>query len=161
MAGPDPAKFIENYGKQSEKSAIPMEDIFQPAQNQIELLKQKMENLTAQITDQREEILKETNELAKLGDEGGEKADKLARSITAGEGRLISLQQTLLQTQAKYDKAMSGSSTGDGEAQGSRFVPRRADQVNPEIRSLQRRKECQKRPWKSLFRHEAARIKIR
>ncbi len=108
MAGPDPAKFIENYGKQSEKSAIPMEDIFQPAQNQIELLKQKMENLTAQITDQREEILKETNELAKLGDEGGEKADKLARSITAGEGRLISLQQTLLQTQAKYDKAMSG-----------------------------------------------------
>ena len=109
MAGPDPAKFIENYGKQSEKSAIPMEDIFQPAQNQIELLKQKMENLTAQITDQREEILKETNELAKLGDEGGEKADKLARSITAGEGRLISLQQTLLQTQAKYDKAMSGA----------------------------------------------------
>lgn len=109
MAGPDPAKFIENYSKQSEKSAIPMEDIFQPAQNQIELLKQKMENLTAQITDQREEILKETNELANLGDEGGEKADKLTRSITAGEGRLISLQQTLLQTQAKYDKAMSGA----------------------------------------------------
>lgn len=109
MAGPDPAKFIENYGKQSEKSAIPMKDIFQPAQNQTELLKQKMENLTAQITDQREEILKETNELAKLGDEGGEKADKLTRSITAGEGRLISLQQTLLQTQAKYDKAMAAA----------------------------------------------------
>lgn len=109
MAGPDPAEFIENYGKQSEKSAIPMEDIFQPAQNQIELLKQKMENLTAQITDQRGEILKETNELANLGDEGGEKADKLTRSITAGEGRLISLQQTLIQTQAKYDKAMSGA----------------------------------------------------
>lgn len=109
MAGPDPAEFIENYGKQSEKSAIPMEDIFQPAQNQIELLKQKMENLTAQITDQRGEILKETNELANLGDESGEKADKLTRSITAGEGRLISLQQTLLQTQAKYDKAMSGA----------------------------------------------------
>ena len=58
----------------------------------LKKLKQKMENLTAQITDQREEILKETNELAKLGDEGGEKADKLARSITTGEGRLISLQ---------------------------------------------------------------------
>lgn len=108
MAGPDPAKFIESYGKQME-SAVSMEDIFQPAQNQTELLKQKMENLTAQITDQREEILKETNELAKLGDEGGEKADKLNRSITAGEGRLISLQQTLMQTQAKYDKAMSAA----------------------------------------------------
>lgn len=109
MAGPDPAEFIANYGKQAKESVIPMEDIFQPAQNQIELLKQKMENLTAQITDQREEILKETNELANLGDKGGEKADKLTRSITAGEGRLISLQQTLLQTQAKYDKAMSGA----------------------------------------------------
>lgn len=109
MAGPDPAEFIENYGKQAEKSAIPMEDIFQPAQNQIDLLIQKMENLTAQITDQREAILKETNELANMGDEGGEKADKLARSITSREGRLISLQQTLMQTEEKYNKAMESA----------------------------------------------------
>lgn len=129
MAGPDPAKFIENYGKQSEKSAIPMEDIFQPAQNQIELLKQKMENLTAQITDQREEILKETNELAKLGDEGGEESDKLAQKITAGEGRLISLQQTLMQTQAKYDKAMSAA------AQATEKPKEAVDSLGEQIKS--------------------------
>ena len=109
MAGPDPAKFIENYGKQAEKSTIPMEDIFQAADKPAELLKQKLENLTAQITDQREELLKLENAYAKLGDEGGKEGDKLAQKITAAEGRLISLQQTLLQTQAKYDKAMLGA----------------------------------------------------
>lgn len=128
MAGPDPAKFIESYGKQME-SAVSMEDIFQPAQNQTELLKQKMENLTAQITDRREEILKETNELAKLGDEGGEKADKLNRSITAGEGRLISLQQTLMQTQAKYDKAMSAA------AQATEKPKEAVDSLGEQIKS--------------------------
>lgn len=109
MAGPDPAEFIANYGKQAKESAIPMSDIFQAAEKPAELLKQKLENLTAQITDQREELLKLENAYAKLGDEGGKEGDKLAQKITAGEGRLISLQQTLLQTQAKYDKAMSGA----------------------------------------------------
>lgn len=109
MAGPDPAEFIANYGKQAKESAIPMSDIFQAAEKPAELLKQKLENLTAQITDQREELLKLENAYAKLGDEGGKEGDKLAQKITAAEGRLISLQQTLLQTQAKYDKAMSGA----------------------------------------------------
>ena len=109
MAGPDPAKFIENYGKQAEKSTIPMEDIFQAADKPAELLKQKIENITTQITDQRENLLKLENAYAKLGEEGGEESDKLAQKITAGEGRLISLQQTLMQTQAKYDKAMSAA----------------------------------------------------
>lgn len=109
LAGPDPAEFIANYGKQAKESAIPMSDIFRAAEKPAELLKQKLENLTAQITDQREELLKLENAYAKLGDEGGEEGDKLARKITAAEGRLISLQQTLLQTQAKYDKAMSGA----------------------------------------------------
>lgn len=109
MAGPDPAKFIENYGKQAEKSTIPMEDIFQVADKPAELLKQKIENITTQITDQRENLLKLENAYAKLGEEGGEESDKLAQKITAGEGRLISLQQTLMQTQAKYDKAMSAA----------------------------------------------------
>lgn len=109
MAGPDPAKFIENYGKQAEKSTIPMEDIFQAADKPAELLKQKIENITTQITDQRENLLKLENAYAKLGEEGGEESDKLAQKITAGEGRLISLQQTLMQTQAKYDKAMAAA----------------------------------------------------
>lgn len=109
LAGPDPAEFIANYGKQAKESAIPMSDIFQAAEKPAELLKQKLENLTAQITDQREELLKLENAYAKLGDEGGKEGDKLAQKITAAEGRLISLQQTLLQTQAKYDKAMSGA----------------------------------------------------
>lgn len=109
LAGPDPAEFIANYGKQAKESAIPMSDIFRPAEKPAELLKQKLENLTAQITDQREELLKLENAYAKLGDEGGKEGDKLAQKITATEGRLISLQQTLLQTQAKYDKAMSGA----------------------------------------------------
>lgn len=109
MAGPDPAKFIENYGKQAEKSTIPMEDIFQAADKPAELLKQKIENITTQITDQRENLLKLENAYAKLGEEGGEESDKLAQKITAGEGRLISLQQTLLRTQASYDKAMLGA----------------------------------------------------
>lgn len=109
MAGPDPAEFIENYGKQAKESIIPLEDIFQAAEKPAELLKQKLENLTAQIADQREELLRLENAYAKLGDEGGEKSEKLSRKITAGEGRLISLQQTLMQTQAKYDKAMSGA----------------------------------------------------
>lgn len=108
LASPDPAGYIENYGKQME-SAVPMEDIFQAAEKPAELLKQKLENLTAQIIDQREELLKLENAYANLGDEGAEETDKLARKVTAGEGRLISLQQTLLQTQAKYDKAMSGA----------------------------------------------------
>ena len=86
-----------------------MSDIFRAAEKPAELLKQKLENLTAQITDQREELLKLENAYAKLGDEGGKEGDKLAQKITAAEGRLISLQQTLLQTQAKYDKAMSGA----------------------------------------------------
>lgn len=107
MAGPDPAEFIENYGKQAKESIIPLEDIFQAAEKPAELLKQKLENLTAQIADQREELLRLENAYAKLGDEGGEKSEKLSQKITAGEGRLISLQQTLMQTQAKYDKAMS------------------------------------------------------
>ena len=109
LAGPDPAEFIANYGKQAKESAIPMSDIFRAAEKPAELLKQKLENLTAQITDQREELLKLENAYAKLGDEGGKEGDKLAQKITAAEGRLISLQQTLLQTQAKYDKAMSGA----------------------------------------------------
>lgn len=109
MAGPDPAEFIANYGKQAKESAVPMSDIFQAAEKPAELLKQKLENLTAQITDQREALLKLENAYAKLGDEGGKEGDKLAQKITATEGRLISLQQTLLQTQAKYDKAMSGA----------------------------------------------------
>ena len=109
LAGPDPAEFIANYGKQAKDSAIPMSDIFRAAEKPAELLKQKLENLTAQITDQREELLKLENAYAKLGDEGGKEGDKLAQKITAAEGRLISLQQTLLQTQAKYDKAMSGA----------------------------------------------------
>ena len=109
MAGPDPVEFIANYGKQVKESAIPMSDIFQAAEKPAELLKQKLENLTAQITDQREELLKLENAYAKLGDEGGKEGDKLAQKITAAEGRLISLQQTLLQTQAKYDKAMLGA----------------------------------------------------
>nr|DAM55368.1 MAG TPA: minor tail protein [Bacteriophage sp.] len=109
LAGPDPAEFIANYGKQAKESAIPMSDIFRAAEKLAELLKQKLENLTAQITDQREELLKLENAYAKLGDEGGKEGDKLAQKITAAEGRLISLQQTLLQTQAKYDKAMSGA----------------------------------------------------
>lgn len=109
MAGPDPAEFIANYGKQAKESAIPMSDIFQAAEKPAELLKQKLENLTAQIADQREELLKLENAYAKLSEEGGEESDNIAQKITAGEGRLISLQQTLLQTQAKYDKAMSGA----------------------------------------------------
>lgn len=86
-----------------------MEDIFQAADKPAELLKQKIENITTQITDQRENLLKLENAYAKLGEEGGEESDKLAQKITAGEGRLISLQQTLMQTQAKYDKAMSAA----------------------------------------------------
>lgn len=109
MAGPDPAEFIANYGKQAKESAVPMSDIFQAAEKPAELLKQKLENLTAQITDQREALLKLENAYAKLGDEGGKEGDKLAQKITATEGRLISLQQTLLQTQAKYDKAMAAA----------------------------------------------------
>lgn len=101
MAGPDPAEFIANYGKQAKESIIPLEDIFQAAERPAELLKQKLENLTEQITDQREELLKLENAYAKLGDEGGKEGDKLAQKITTAEGRLISLQQTLLQTQAK------------------------------------------------------------
>lgn len=136
LASPNPAKFIENYGKQIE-SAIPMEDIFQPAENQIDLFKQKMENLTAQINDQRDAILKETNELVKLGDEGGETADKLAQSITAREGRMISLQQTLLQTQAKYDKAMSGAAQAAEKPKEA--VASLGEQIKSTLKSASRR----------------------
>lgn len=129
MAGPDPAKFIENYGKQSEKSTIPMEDIFQAADKPAELLKQKIENITTQIADQREELLKLENAYAKLGDEGGEKSEKLAQKITAREGRLISLQQTLMQTQAKYDKAMSAA------AQATEKPKEAVDSLGEQIKS--------------------------
>lgn len=129
MAGPDPAKFIENYGKQAEKSTIPMEDIFQAADKPAELLKQKIENITTQITDQRENLLKLENALAKLGEEGGEESDKLAQKITAGEGRLISLQQTLMQTQAKYDKAMSAA------AQATEKPKEAVDSLGEQIKS--------------------------
>lgn len=129
MAGPDPAKFIENYGKQAEKSTIPMEDIFQAADKPAELLKQKIENITTQITDQRENLLKLENAYAKLGEEGGEESDKLAQKITAGEGRLISLQQTLMQTQAKYDKAMSAA------AQATEKPKEAVDSLGEQIKS--------------------------
>lgn len=129
MAGPDPAKFIENYGKQAEKSTIPMEDIFQAADKPAELLKQKIENITTQITDQRENLLKLENAYAKLGEEGGEESDKLAQKITAGEGRLISLQQTLMQTQAKYDKAMSAA------AQATEKPEEAVDSLGEQIKS--------------------------
>lgn len=129
MAGPDPAKFIENYGKQAEKSTIPMEDIFQAADKPAELLKQKIENITTQITDQRENLLKLENAYAKLGEEGGEESDKLAQKITAGEGRLISLQQTLMQTQAKYDKEMSAA------AQATEKPKEAVDSLGEQIKS--------------------------
>lgn len=129
MAGPDPAKFIENYGKQAEKSTIPMEDIFQAADKPAELLKQKIENITTQITDQRENLLKLENAYAKLGEEGGEESDKLAQKITAGEDRLISLQQTLMQTQAKYDEAMSAA------AQATEKPKEAVDSLGEQIKS--------------------------
>lgn len=129
MAGPDPAEFIENYGKQAKESIIPLEDIFQAAEKPAELLKQKLENLTAQIADQREELLRLENAYAKLGDEGGEESDKLAQKITAGEGRLISLQQTLMQTQAKYDKAMSAA------AQATEKPKEAVDSLGEQIKS--------------------------
>ena len=129
MAGPDPAEFIENYGKQAKESIIPLEDIFQAAEKPAELLKQKLENLTAQIADQRKELLRLENAYAKLGDEGGEESDKLAQKITAGEGRLISLQQTLMQTQAKYDKAMSAA------AQATEKPKEAVDSLGEQIKS--------------------------
>lgn len=129
MAGPDPAEFIENYGKQAKESIIPLEDIFQAAEKPAELLKQKLENLTAQIADQREELLRLENAYAKLGDEGGEKSEKLSQKITAGEGRLISLQQTLMQTQAKYDKAMSAA------AQATEKPKEAVDSLGEQIKS--------------------------
>lgn len=129
MAGPDPVEFIANYGKQVKESAIPMSDIFQAAEKPAELLKQKLENLTAQITDQREELLKLENAYAKLGDEGGKEGDKLAQKITAAEGRLISLQQTLMQTQAKYDKAMSAA------AQATEKPKEAVDSLGEQIKS--------------------------
>lgn len=129
LAGPDPAEFIANYGKQAKESAIPMSDIFRAAEKPAELLKQKLENLTAQIADQREELLRLENAYAKLGDEGGEESDKLAQKITAGEGRLISLQQTLMQTQAKYDKAMSAA------AQATEKPKEAVDSLGEQIKS--------------------------
>ena len=104
LAGPDPAEFIANYGKQAKESAIPMSDIFRAAEKPAELLKQKLENLTAQITDQREELLKLENAYAKLGDEGGKEGDKTRSKNHCSRRRLISLQQTLLQTQASMTK---------------------------------------------------------
>lgn len=129
LAGPDPAEFIANYGKQAKESAIPMSDIFRAAEKPAELLKQKLENLTTQIIDQREELLKLENAYAKLGDEGGEESDKLAQKITAGEGRLISLQQTLMQTEAKYAKAMSAA------AQATEKPKEAVDSLGEQIKS--------------------------
>lgn len=106
-----------------------MEDIFQAADKPAELLKQKIENITTQITDQRENLLKLENAYAKLGEEGGEESDKLAQKITAGEGRLISLQQTLMQTQAKYDKAMSAA------AQATEKPKEAVDSLGEQIKS--------------------------
>ena len=149
MAGPDPAEFIENYGKQAKESIIPLEDIFQAAEKPAELLKQKLENLTAQIADQREELLRLENAYAKLGDEGGEESDKLAQKITAGEGRLISLQQTLMQTQAKYDKAMSAAAQATEKPKEA--VDSLGEQIKSTLKSAAPRwKECQKRLGKAF-----------
>jgi len=110
------------------------------AKNGIDLMEQKLSNVTAQIERQREVMAQLLTE-AKSGS-GAE----LDAKIASAQGRLISLQQTAFSTQAALDKAISAPAVAaEKAAQAAQAAQEKAAQAA--ARAQERAAEQAQRAW--------------
>ena len=100
------------YGSKEKQTGAPkIGDMFEVAADKVDLLKQKLDVVNAQLGDQEHKLSGLMQQYQALGDEelDTDAAREIDAQITAVQSKMISLQQSANQTEAAIAKASSDS----------------------------------------------------